>query len=127
MKKVNISHVNNEHNRWLRGLNFYKTEIGILKSMLTEVAGKNTANDVMKEVEHFENQFKIQTINIDQLSHDIHINLSNIGRQAQASSAGYIDGELLVEHTALGEKYETEEGIITELTRSFRKFAEKWM
>jgi hypothetical protein len=127
MKKVNISHVNNEHNRWLRGLNFYKTEISILKSMLTEIAGKNSAEDVMKEVEHYENQFIIQTNNIDQLSHDIHVNLSNISRQAQASSAGYIDGELLAEHTTFGEKYDSQETIITELTHSFRKFAEKWM
>ncbi len=127
MKKVNISHVNNEHNRWLRGLNFYKTEISILKNMLTELAGKNSADDVMKDVEHFENQFVIQTNNIDKLSHDIHINLSKISSQAQASSAGYIDGELLSEHTALGEKYDTEERIVVELTHTFRKFAEKWM
>ncbi len=127
MKRVNITHVSNEHNRWLRSLNFYKTEISILRSILTQIAGKNTAGEVMKEVEHFENQFKVQTDNIDRLSHDIHVNISTISQQVQQSSAGYIDGALLVEHTVLGEKFGSEERIIAELTSTFRKFAEKWM
>lgn len=41
MSKVNISHVNNMHNQWLRTLNFYKTETAIMRGLLTEVAGKN--------------------------------------------------------------------------------------
>jgi hypothetical protein len=127
MQRVNISHVSNEHSRWLRSLNFYKTEISILRGILTQVAGKNTSDEVMKEVEHFENQFTIQTDNIDRLSHDIHKNLSEIASQVQKSSAGYVDGELLTEHTILGSKFESEERIIAELTQMFRKFAEKWM
>ena len=127
MNKVKISHVNNMHNQWLRSLNFYKTEMTILKGMLTEIAGKNTGAEVMKEVEHFENQFKVQTNNIDVVSHDIHVNLDAISKAAQSSSAGYIDGSLLTSHTALGHKAdEVEKGVI-ELVRSFRKFAEKWM
>ena len=127
MKKANITHVNNEHSYWLRSLNFYKTEISILKGILTEIATKNTGAEVMKEVEHFENQFSIQIDNIDQLSHSIHANLSNISIQAQQSNAGYIDAALVAEHTALNEKYESQVRIITEIISSFRKFAGEWM
>ncbi len=127
MKKTNISHVNNEHNRWLRSLNFYKTEISILKGLLTEIAGKNTGSEVAMDVEHFENQFKIQNENIDVLAHDIHANIHAISTQVQGSSAGYIDDKLVEEHAALGERYLSEEVTVRELTQEFRKFAEKWM
>lgn len=127
MQKINIAHVNNEHNSWLRSLNFYKTEIGILKGILTQVAGKNTGAEVMKEVEHYENQFKLQTDNIDRLSHDIHVNINSIGRHAQEANAGYIDGSLLTTHTTLGEKYESEERVVTSVIQSFRKFAGQWL
>jgi len=127
MKKINISHVSNEHNYWLRSLNFYKTEISILKGRLTEIAGKNTGSDVMKEVEHFENQFKIQNDNIDRLSHDIHVNIDAISKQAQTQSAGYIDEALQTTHTELGKRFEGEEKLIHDMIRTFRKFAEQWM
>ncbi len=127
MNKVNISHVNNMHNQWLRSLNFYKTEMTILKGMLTEIAGKNTAPEIMKEVEHFENGFRVQTNNIDTLTHEIHVNIDAISKAAQASSAGYIDGQLQADHTALGNKATVLENTVIELVRAFRKFAEKWM
>jgi len=115
------------HNQWLRSLNFYKTEMAIQKGILTEIAGKNTGKDVMKEVEHFENQFLIQANNIDSICHDIHVNLSAIAKDAQASSAGYIDGGLLEAHKALGLKADAEEKVAVELIQAFRKFAEEWM
>jgi hypothetical protein len=127
MNKVNISHVDNMHNQWLRTLNFYKTEIAIHKGILTEIAGKNTGNEVMRQVEHFENQFKIQNYNIDVLLHEIHSNVSNIAKQAAASSAGYIDGLLLEEHRALGAKTEAQEKVSSDLVHEFRRFAERMM
>lgn len=127
MKKVNISHVSNMHNQWLRTLNFYKTEITILKHILTEIAGKNTNSEAMKEVAHFENQFYIQSNNIDTLNHLIHANIDRIAREAKASSAGYIDATLLETHESLGTQTEEQEAIMVPLIQSFRRFAEKWM
>jgi hypothetical protein len=127
MKKINVTQINNEHNSWLRSLDFYKTEVIILRGMLTEVAKRNTASEIMKEVEHFENQFKIQVDNIDRLSHNIHVNIDTIGKQAQESNAGYVEGALAAEHTALGEQFESEEHVVRDLIKSFRKFAEQWM
>ncbi len=125
--KINISHVSNMHNQWLRTLNFYKTETAILKGILTEIAGKNTGAEMLKEVEHFENQFTIQADNIDTLSHAIHVNIDAISTEARNSSAGYINGDLQTQHTALGNKTGEEEKTMVELIHSFRKFAEKWM
>ncbi len=127
LPKISISHLGNAHSDWLRALDFYKLETVILKERLTEIAGKNTGAEVMKEVEHFENQFKIQGDNIDRLRHEIHVNLASISREAQRSSAGYIDGILLVQHNNLKERYEAEEKIFNELRRDFNKFASAMM
>lgn len=127
MSKVSVSHVSNMHNQWLRNLSFYKTEIAIQRGILTEIAGKYTSQEVLKDVAHFENQFKIQTNNIDTLAHDTHVNIGRIAREAQASSAHYIDAGLLTEHDVLGEKVQGEESTASDLLRSFRQFAEKWM
>lgn len=127
MQKVNIAHVGNEHNYWLRSLNFYKSEIGILRGILTELAGKNSAPEVMAEVEHFENQFTVQVDNIDRLAHDIQVNLDALSEAAKNASAGYIDGGLAATHSTMGERFESEEKVLSEVIKSFRKFAEKWM
>ena len=127
MNKVSITHVSNEHSDWMRSLDFYKQEIRILKTRLTEIAGKNTHIDVLKQVEHFENQFKVQTDNTQRLMHDIKHNLKTVAKEAEASKAGYIDGALLVQHNTLGQNYETEQKIINELRHSFNEFAAEWM
>ena len=127
MSKISISHMSNAHNDWLRALDFYKQELNILKSRLTEVAGKNSGADVMKEVEHFENQFSIQRNMIDRLTHDIHQNVVSIGNAVLAAKAGYIDGALFEQHQQLNGKFFEEEKIINDLRAAFNVFAAKWM
>lgn len=127
MKKINISHVNNMHNQWLRILNFYKTEIQILRGILTEIAGKNTGADMLKEVEHYENQFRVQTNNIDTIVRGIHVNVDAIAKEAAGSSAGYIDAQLLTAHSQLGDETAELEKLMVTLMQEFRKFAATWM
>jgi NAD-dependent SIR2 family protein deacetylase len=58
---------------WTRTLQFYKSEIPFFKKRLEEVVNKNTAEDVLKQVEHFENEFKILNNNLDELLHDVNL------------------------------------------------------
>ena len=127
MDKVNVSYVDNMHSQWLRALAFYKTEIDVLKGILTEIAGKNTNAEVSKKVEHFENQFNIQSNNIDEIAHNINANITTIGNQANSAHAGYIDAQLLAEHTKLGADTDAEVKSMIDLIQSFRVFAAKWM
>ena len=127
LEKVSISHMNNAHSDWLRALHFYRDELKILNSRLTEIASKNNGREVLIDIEHFENQLRIQAGNINSLTHEIRANVSNAAIEAKASGAGYIDGNLLAQHTELGNKFETEEKIINELRRSFNDFAAEWM
>lgn len=127
MEKVSITHMSNAHTDWLRGLDFYKQEIKILKKRLTDIAGRNTHFDVMREVEHFENQFDIQAENIHRLAHDIKANVKNTAIETKNSGAGYIDGMLFDQHNELGERYIAEEKTINELRQSFQQFSSAWL
>lgn len=127
LEKVSVSHMNNAHSDWLRALHFYKDELKVLSSRLTEVATKNTGKEVMVEVEHFENQFRIQLDNIHTLAHEIKANVGLVALEAKANSAGYIDGILFTRHNELSTKFFMEEKIINELRHSFNQFAAEWM
>jgi hypothetical protein len=127
LEKISIAHVSNSHSDWLRALSFYKDEIGILRNRLTDIAGKNSSREVMRNVEHFENQFKLQKDNIQVLSHDIKQNIKSIKKELLDSSAGYIDGELADQHFAFNDKFSGEEKVINELRREFNEFAAQWM
>jgi len=69
--KNTIAHVHLLCEEWKRELEFFKSELPFLKKRLDEVAAKNTAMEIMKEVEHYENKFRIIHIHIDELLHDV--------------------------------------------------------
>ncbi len=119
--------MSNAHTDWLRGLDFYREEVNILKTRLTEIAGKNNGKDVQKEIGHFESQFDIQTENIHKLSHDIQANVKLAGREFLNSGAGYIDGVLFEQHEELGKRYLAEERTLSELKKAFYHFASPLM
>ena len=127
MEKISITHMSNAHSDWLRGLDFYKQEIKILRKRLTEIAGKNTSPEILKEIEHFENQFDIQTENIHKLSHEIKTNVKIASQEAKKSNAGYIEGLLLDQHNILGQRFLSEEKTVNEIRQSFNQFASVWM
>lgn len=126
MKQISIKHITNLHNDWLRGLEFYKEELRILKQRLEEVTADNTGHEVSEQVEHFQNQLIIHRNYIDELAHRIHENIRNMQTQLQTSE-GYVEKKTAAEHDILNEQYLTEEKLVNELRHEFNQFAAKWM
>ena len=126
MSYTSVTHLTNEHNDWLRALDFYDTEITTMESRLIEVALKNNAQDALKGVEHFQNQFIIQRNNIDELQHNIKINLQQIAHQALAI-ANHVEIFTLSEHENMREDFMSFEKIMLELRHEFNRFLSKWM
>jgi hypothetical protein len=126
MKEINIKHISNLHSDALRGLDFYKQEIGILKKRLEEIAADNTGHEVAESIERFQNQFLIQINNIDDLKHRINENIKAIENQVK-NSAGFVDQKSADENAGLYDQYLTEERIINEIRQDFNRFASKWM
>ena len=127
MERISITHLDNRHNDWLRALQFYKQEITFLKNRLTEIAGRNTGQEVSSQVEHFENQFKIHLDQIDTIGHNIRENMHAISNEAKNSSAGYIDTNLALKHAQLEKEFTREEDIIQDIRREFNRFSAQWL
>lgn len=127
MKKISIKHLSNNHSDWLRALDFYKQEVSLLKERLTEIAGKNTGGDTLAQVEHFENQFKVQADNIDTLSHNIRQTLAETALELQQDHIGYVDENLLMRHDKLQHDFDAEEKVVLDLRKEFNRFAATWM
>jgi hypothetical protein len=63
-----------QHKVWMNQLAFYKEGLKIFSERLTEVASKNTNQEVHIHVEQFQNRFIIQKNEISKIEHLIHIN-----------------------------------------------------
>lgn len=67
---------------WLRELAFFKQEIAYLRKRLEEVASKNTNKEVLIEVEHYENKFRIMSVHVDELHHDVNLRNEALKKEA---------------------------------------------
>jgi hypothetical protein len=126
MQTTSSKHLTNDYQSWQNALGFYKDELGVFKNRLTEVASKNTAQEIMQQVEHFQNQFLIQVESIDTLTHDIKIHLNEMAGTMQ-DHAGHVSQEQLATQAQLKERYETESKIFASLKVEFNQFLSKVM
>ncbi len=120
--KVNETH----YGEWKSALSFYKDELNVLKGRLTEVVSKNSGVEIMKSIEHFENQFLLQGENIDILQHDINTHLNKMAAAVQ-QHAGHINPQLLAEEVQLKDRYESESKVFNELRHEFNAFLSRVM
>ena len=121
MTKDSIAHVHMLCEEWMRELAFYKSEIPYLRKRLEEIASKNTSADIMKEVDHYENKFKIQSTHIDELIHDVKLKNENLLKEA-AAKPNYINVKMIeADHNLLDLMSDTSSDFY-ETKSSFYKF-----
>jgi seryl-tRNA synthetase len=71
--KTSLNYLHHQSAEWIREVTFYKEELNVLKTRLGDVVSRNTDTDILAQVEHFENKFKILSNNLDVLKHDINL------------------------------------------------------
>lgn len=125
MTSKKVEYNNNEHNSWIRGLEFYNQELGFLTERLQEIANDNTNDEALQGVENYQDQFIIHQKAIDNLQNDIHQFLNGIANQIEGE--GLVDERCLTEWSKLRGEYRTEEKLFNEMRHEFYRFAEKWM
>ena len=69
---------NYENRSWIRLLEFFKQENTMLKNRLAEVVDQKADKDFLALAEQFQNKFIIKDEFIDELRHDIKIQLDDI-------------------------------------------------
>ena len=82
--KASINSLHHQENDWLRELEFYKQELSVLTGRLEEVAAKNTSNETMAQVEHFQNRFILLKEQHDILRHDNAARSERLNEMAKA-------------------------------------------
>ncbi len=106
---------------WKRELDFFKSEIPHFKKSLDEVASKNTSMEIMKEVEHFENKFRIIHIHIDELLHDVKLKDEALLREAY-QKPNFINVKMIEQDENIEELMIDTSGDFYETKRSFYRF-----
>jgi len=126
MPYTDINNLELKSNDWLATVGFYREDLEILEERLAEVAAKNTHKEVLKEVEHFQNQFDIQKANMadytSRIKHYVHLCAEDV-----KAHAGKVNLSLKKEQELLGQELVSFEKIVKSLRADFNRFLAKWM
>ena len=121
MVTTEIAQLSKECNAWRETLRSFKDEFGRFKFRLQDLAGRQTHRDVLLEVEHLDNQFHIQLINIHDLKQSIKVHQRQI--DAGMAAKGTVADEVLAHHENLYDDYQHLENTLTELRTEFDHFS----
>jgi len=125
-KKVHIGDLHFELNLWLNEFRFYKEEIRIFNHRLGEIVTKDSSMEIMKDVEHFQNQYIRQTEVADELRHEVKQHENALETEAKDHPVS-IDHRYFEDHTELREQVEQFKKIYFDLKSEFMGFLSKWM
>lgn len=118
--------INAEFSSWLRGLEFYQDEVIIMHNRLKEIASKNTADDVKKRVEQFQNQFAVHGEQLNKLKHQVTGHAKNIASDL-VDHHGQLERATIAEHDAMRDEYVNSEKLFNEMRHDFNRFLSKYM
>jgi hypothetical protein len=120
MVQTDISQFCAEAADWRQILRNYRDEFNDCKKSLQEMCRRNLSKNQMHEVEHFDNQFHIQLINIHDVKQQIKGHERNI--RTDLSDSDQISNETFTEHERLLDEFLTLENTLQEVRNDFRKF-----
>jgi hypothetical protein len=119
-----IHELHAEHNNYLSTLAFAKDEIKTFNNRLSEIVTANTKQDILAQVEHFQNQFIRHNEVIDELNHEVHECETRIAKIAESNNVA-TDHRKVDDHADLRDQMETFDHIFSELKTEFKSFLEK--
>ena len=120
MVQTDVSQLSAESSEWLQILRNYREELQASKKSLQEVCRKTLSKDQLLEVEHFDNQFHIQLINIHDLKHEIKNHEKVIERQT--SGGEQVSEDTYAQHERLLDQFLSEESRLQDLRNEYRNF-----
>jgi len=121
---TDISQLTAECANWRQQMRNNREEITQLKNQLRQIANKVTQKDLFQDVEHYENQFHIQLINIHDLKHSIKAHDLKASTEKNNDS-GQVSDTTWAEHEQLFDDYQRLEHMLQELKSDFHQFVAK--
>jgi hypothetical protein len=120
MVTTEVAQLSKECNAWRETLRSYKDEFSRYKLRLQDLAGRQTQRDVLLEVEHLDNQFHIQLINIHDLKQAIKVHQRQL--EAQMAATGSVSDDIVAHHENLYEEFQQLEHTLQDLRQEFEHF-----
>ena len=124
MVQTDISQLSGECSTWRANLRSYREEFTQDKVRLQQAAGHTLPKDRLQDVEHLQNQFHIQLINIHDLKQAIKVHDRKVNFEMEANK-GQLQEGTVAEHENLFEQYQSLENTLHELRSEFRGFLER--
>src|SRR6476619_896687 len=119
MVQTDVSQLSAECHDWLQILRNYREEFQTSKKALQETCRKSLSKSQLLDVEHFDNQFHIQLINIHDLKHSIKTHEKRIEHE---SASGDVAEENYTLHEELLNEFLSLESTLQELRNEFKTF-----
>jgi len=119
MVQTDVSQLTAECHEWLQFLRNYREEFQLAKKSLQEICRKDLEKNQLLHVEHFDNQFHIQLINIHDLKHSIKTHERRVENE---SSQGDISEDNYTLHEELLNEFLSLESTLQELRNEFKTF-----
>ena len=120
MVQTDISQLSAECTEWRQVLRNYREELQECKKVLQQTCKNTLSKDQLQEVEHFDNQFHIQLINI----HDLKQLIKSHERKIQFEAENISD-TAYAEHENLLSEFLGLESTLQELRSDFKGFVSK--
>ena len=121
MVQTDISQLSQECSVWIEQLHSYRDELNQFNVQLQQTAQQPLSKDDLTELEHFQNQFQIQLINV----HDVKQEAKQLSRKVQyqlSTSNRDVSEETYHDYEKVADDYETLEQTLTELRNEFSRF-----
>ncbi len=121
MVTTDISQLTAECNTWRQQMRNYRDEFTQLKNKLRQIAPKVTRKELLEDMEHYENQFHIQLINIHDLKHSIKLHDYKASVAATDANSQTVH-TISAEHDYLHDQYQRLQAMLQELKEGFQRF-----
>jgi hypothetical protein len=118
--------ITSERNSWLRGIEFYQDEIKIMRKRLSEVSNLNTAREIKKKVEQFQNQFEVHEEQLKKLKRAVNSHTIHISNDYE-NHHGQLNRDTLIEHDTMRDDYVNAEKLFNEMRHDFNRFLSKYL
>lgn len=120
MVQTDISQLSAECSEWRQILRNYRDSLQESKKALQETCRNTLSKSQLLEVEHYDNQFHIQLINI----HDLKQSIKNHERKVQLEGEN-LSETTFTEHEHLLNEFLSQESTLQELRHDFKQFISK--
>ena len=115
-----------EHRQWQSELAFWEDELKSFNNRLSELVTRWTKKEVLKDLEHYQNEFIVHGGVIDDMLEDIEKHENSIAGSAKSGKES-MNVALVKEHLEFRKRIETQRQIYADLKKDFFKFLSKYM